>query len=127
VDTSRRVTVVHDGRTLGGVPADCYAILNMDGTGETVLDFAKARWVNCGLVGNASFSVANPEAGRWMLVRVYAITLERALTFQAGWRWVGGGPPSLLGAEKMAYLRLTCWGNEVGDVFAEWSETEGTV
>ena len=60
------------------------------------------------------------DYGKSLLLRLAAGGSTRTLSFPAGWRWVGSTAPANLAANKLALLRLECFGTADGDVLARY-------
>ena len=84
--------------------------LNFDGLGTQTITLA----------GNLTLTTSNLAAGKSLLVRIIADASLRTLTFPAGWRFVGGAAPANLAANKVALLRLQCFGSAEADVVARY-------
>ncbi len=84
------------------------------------LDFNGLAHKRIDLAGSLSLTATNMDYGRALLLRLAAGGSNRALAFPAGWRWVGGAAPATLAANKLALLRLECFGPTEADVVATY-------
>lgn len=73
------------------------------------------------LAGDIDFSASsNRGAAKSIAIRVLADGSDRALTFNANWRFLGAIPASIA-ANKVGVLSLTAFGNAETDVVAVWA------
>lgn len=76
-------------------------------------------------VGNYDITVTagamGPGRAHELLITSHA-TVDRLVTFPAGWTWMGYKPPSFL-AGKKGLLAIRCYGTEETDVVASWVES----
>jgi hypothetical protein len=72
------------------------------------------------LTGALTFTTSNRAAGRMMSLRLICDATGRALTFPAGWVFVGT-KPSTIAASKVAVLSLTFYGTADTDCIAAYS------
>ena len=89
-------------------------------TGAISLDLAADYWQTVGLTGAPTFATTNRAAGRTIKLRIDAGGANRALSFNAGWRWLGtsyAAGVTLLNT-KIAVLTLICFGANESDVVA---------
>lgn len=84
------------------------------------LDFNGVAHKRIDLGGNLSLTATNMDYGKSLLLRLAADGSTRTLSFPAGWRWVGSTAPANLAANKLALLRLECFGTADGDVLARY-------
>jgi hypothetical protein len=87
---------------------------------SVVLNFNTFGSKRINLTGNLSVSAIDQLNNQQMMVRLEADASTRTLTFPPGWRWVGGTAPASLAANKVALLRLWCYGLNESDVLAEY-------
>ncbi len=84
------------------------------------LDFNGVAHKRLDLGGNLSLTATNMDYGKSLLLRLAADGSTRTLSFPAGWRWVGSAAPASLAANKVAILRLECFGTAEGEVIARY-------
>lgn len=97
--------------THGTLSYDASVVLDFDGNGfQTVT-----------LTGVIEFTTSNLAAGRSKTVRIIGDSSERALTFPAGWTFVGAAAPATLAANKDAVLTLTSFGTTDANVVAAYA------
>ncbi len=84
------------------------------------LDFNGVAHKRLDLSGNLSLTATNMDYGKSLLLRLKADGSTRTLSFPAGWRWVAGTAPANLAANKLALLKLECFGTAETDVIAEY-------
>ena len=84
------------------------------------LDFNGVAHKRIDLAGNLSLTATNMDYGKSLLLRIAADGSTRTLAFPAGWRWVGGTAPANIAANKIALLRLECFGTLEADVMAHY-------
>ena len=84
------------------------------------LDFNGVAHKRLDLTGNLSLTATTMDYGKSLLRRLAAGGSTRTLSFPAGWRWVGGTAPASLAANKLALLKLQCFGTGESDVVAQW-------
>ena len=85
------------------------------------LDFNGVAHKRLDLAGNLSLTATNMDYGKSLLLRLLADGSTRTLSFPAGWRWVGGTAPASLAANKLALLKLQCFGTGESDVTAQYA------
>jgi hypothetical protein len=68
-----------------------------------------------------TFTTSNLGVGRSVTVRLVAGAAQRAVTFPAGWSWLGGAVPAAIPANKVALLSFIAYGPADTDVIAAWS------
>ena len=73
------------------------------------------------LTGDITFTTSNLGASRNISVRIVGDSSARALTFPAGWKWLGGTTPASLAANKTAILSLAAFSGADSGVVASWS------
>lgn len=66
-------------------------------------------------------TTTNRAAGKLIEVRFVADSVDRAVTWNASWKWVGF-KPSQIDANKVGILSLRCYGTNETDVVATWNE-----
>jgi hypothetical protein len=84
------------------------------------LDFNGVAHKRVDLGGNLSLTTTNMDYGKSLLLRIAADGSTRNLAFPAGWRWVGGTVPANIAANKVALLRLECFGTVEASVMAHY-------
>ena len=84
------------------------------------LNFATFGQKRIDLTGNLSLTSNNMDYGKSLLLRIAADGSVRTLAFPAGWRWVGGTAPANIAANKLALLRLECFGTVEASVVARY-------
>lgn len=72
------------------------------------------------LTGDLSLSAVNQLNNQQVTVRLEADASLRALTFPAGWRWIGSAAPASLAANKVAILWLWSFGLGESDIVARY-------
>jgi len=84
------------------------------------LDFNGVAHKRIDLAGNLSLTANNMDYGKSLLLRIAADGSTRTLAFPAGWRWVSGTAPANIAANKIALLRLECFGTVEAGVMAHY-------
>ena len=84
------------------------------------LDFATFGQKKIDLTGNLSLTASNMQNGRNLVVRLKADASLRTLAFPVGWHFIGAAAPASLAANKVALLRLSCFGGADPDVIAHY-------
>ena len=75
--------------------------------------------------GDTTFSTDNLVTGvTFMLVLTETGSVERTLTFPAGWTWYGAPVPATLAADGSILVTFTSLGTTDADVIAAWSEEQ---
>jgi hypothetical protein len=88
--------------------------------GTVTPDFTGDDYKTVTLAGNIEFAASsNRAAGRSVVIRVVGDGSQRAVAFNASWRFVGA-KPTTLAASKIAVLSLTAFGADETDVVAAW-------
>lgn len=90
---------------------------------DVTLDFNanNVGYFRLALGNDANFRTVNLASGRELCVRIDAGGFDRALTFPAGWKFLGAAAPTSLTAGKSAMLSLVAFGDEDTDVLAGYS------
>jgi hypothetical protein len=84
------------------------------------LDFNGVAHKRVALGGDLSLTATNMDYGKSLLLRIAADGSVRALSFPAGWKFVGAAAPASIAANKTALLRLDCFGVNEADVVARY-------
>ena len=88
---------------------------------SAVIDFAGDGFQTVTLTGDIAFTSANLAAGRTKTIRLVGDASPRALTFPAGWKFVGAAAPSVLAAGKTAVLTLTSFAADDAGVVSTYA------
>lgn len=120
--------------TLGGAPTDNAALAaalddkanlpsatTLTYATSVELDFAGADFQSVTLAGVIEFTTSNLAAGRSKTIRIIGDGSERALTFPAGWIFVGAAAPATLAANKTSVLTMTSFSTTDADVVAAYT------
>jgi hypothetical protein len=84
------------------------------------LDFNGVAHKRIDLAGNLSLTGTNMDYGKSLLLRIAADGSTRNLAFPVGWRFVGAAGPANIAANKVALLRLECFGTTDADIVARF-------
>jgi len=71
------------------------------------------------LTGNLTLTSGNRGSGRQVVLRLICDATQRALSFPAGWRFLGARPANIA-ASKVGVLSLTFFGDNETDGVAAW-------
>jgi len=71
------------------------------------------------LTGNLALTSGNRGSGRQVVLRLICDATPRALSFPAGWRFLGARPANIA-ASKVGVLSLTFFGDNETDGVAAW-------
>lgn len=96
-----------------------YALLTWGAT--TALDFAGARSQKLPITGVTTFTTSNKAVGRDCAILMVGDTVNRALTFPAGWLWTTAVPANIT-ALKNAVLTLRSTTTADTGVWASYAE-----
>lgn len=91
------------------------------------LDFSGEKFQRVALTGAVTFGASvNKAAAGFISVKIDANGANRAITFNASWKWIGDnfstGDTLLNG--NFGVLSLTCYGTAETDIFAVWVVSE---
>ena len=89
--------------------------------GTTNIDLDGDGFQTVTLTGVITFTTSNRAAGRSKTIRIIGDTSSRALTWPAGWTWVGAAAPTALAANKDAILTITAFGTADTDIVAAYA------
>lgn len=67
-----------------------------------------------------TFTSSNRAPARAVAIRIIGDTVERTLTLNEAWKWLGAVKPTVLGSGKVAVLSLTAFGVNETDVLAAY-------
>ena len=67
-------------------------------------DFAGDGYRTLALAGDVTFTSSNRAPARAVAIRIIGDTVERTLTLNEAWKWLGAVKPTVLGAGKVAVL-----------------------
>lgn len=91
-------------------------------TGAVAIDLSMAtgQLKTVTLTGNPTFSTDNRSLGMFATVRIIPNGSDRALAFNASWKWLGTNysAGTTLASTKEAILSISCYGANETDVFA---------
>lgn len=87
---------------------------------SVALDFAGDGYRTLALTGDVTFTSSNRAPARAVAIRIIGDTVERTLTLNEAWKWLGAVKPTVLGAGKVTVLSLTAFGVNEGDVLAAY-------
>ncbi len=88
---------------------------------SVVLDFDGDGFQTVTLAGVITFTTSNLAAVRSKTIRIIGDGSNRALTFPAGWKFVGSTEPTELASGKTALLALSSFGTTDADVLAAYA------
>lgn len=88
---------------------------------SVALNFTGSPYQTVTLTGVITFTTSNLAAGRSKTIRVVGDASNRALTFPAGWKFVGAEAPTELASGKTAILTLTSFGTTDANVVAAYA------
>src|SRR5579859_530754 len=92
-------------------------------TGTLALDLAASEIQTVVLTGAPTFNTTNRAAGLFLSIRIDANGADRALSFNASWKWLGTDNSAgvTLSNGKIAVLSLTCYGTNETDIVAVYA------
>ena len=73
------------------------------------------------LTGIVTFTTSNRAAARSIQLRIVGDTVQRSLTFPAGWKFLGGPTPTVMPANQTALLSVVSYGTADTDIIAGFS------
>lgn len=93
-------------------------------TGAIALNFDAAQIQTVALTGDPTFSTSNRALGKFLSLRIDANGGARALSFNAGWRWLGTDHSAgyALSNGAIVILSLTAYGSAESDIVAVLGE-----
>ncbi|MHB1310313.1 MAG: hypothetical protein ACYDC1_02765 [Limisphaerales bacterium] len=87
---------------------------------SVALDFTGDVYRTLTFTGDVTLTSSNRAPVRAVAIRIIGNTVERTLTLNEAWKWLGAVKPTVLGAGKVAVLSLTAFGVNETDVLAAY-------
>jgi hypothetical protein len=98
-------------------PPGSYTYSTLTWGATTNIDFDADSYRTLTLAGNTTFTTSNKGAPKADTIRIIGDSVQRTLTFPAGWQWATTKPTALAGSTN-AILSITCFGTTDADLVA---------
>ena len=95
--------------------------LTYNATTNLDLDPTLPVYKTVALSGDLALTGTNYGPGRQVSLRIVADSSTRALSFPAGWKFIGGAAPTDIAADKTGIVSLVCYGAGESDVVVAYS------
>lgn len=104
---------------IGGASAPTHSVLTY--AASVAIDLAGDPYRTLTLTGDVTITSSNRAAAKAVAVRIVGDTVQRTLTLNEAWKWIGAAKPTALAANKVAALSLTAFGTAESDVLAAYA------